>query len=149
MPGSAHKEDLNFRYEAVGITDHLLTNDILYDLFVEMFKDCVVNGKLDDDDDEKKESQQSEPEQQSEQQQQKDKRTTVEIKNLVTLSQVTIKSSAGYLSPFIKKGYRHFFCIKLSGMMFHSRISEEAPLGYLPRCLQSFQTKNRKIDRLL
>ena len=45
LPGSAHKDDPNFRYVAVGITDHLLANDILYDLLVEMFKDCIVNGK--------------------------------------------------------------------------------------------------------
>ena len=48
LPGSAHKEDLDFRYESVGITDHILANDLLYDLLLEMFKDCLSNGKLDD-----------------------------------------------------------------------------------------------------
>ncbi len=50
LPGSAHKDDANFRYAAVGITDHILANDLLYDLVFEMFKDCLSNGKLDDND---------------------------------------------------------------------------------------------------
>ena len=42
LPGSAHKEDLDFRYKSVGITDHILANDVLYDLSLEMFKATVL-----------------------------------------------------------------------------------------------------------
>ncbi len=47
LPGSAHKDDPNFRYAAVGVTDHILANDVLYDLFVDMFQDCLSNKSLD------------------------------------------------------------------------------------------------------
>ena len=123
LPGSAHKEDPNFRYVAVGITDHLLVNDILYDLFEEMFRDYVVNGKLDDNIKDKKENHNNKGK--NEKNQKNNKKDRV-IKNPVVLSPSIIKATAGYLSEFVTKGYRNDFYLRFSGMMFHSRISEES-----------------------
>jgi DNA replicative helicase MCM subunit Mcm2 (Cdc46/Mcm family) len=112
LPGSGHKDDLNFRYTAIGRTDCILANDILYDLFVEMFKDCLSNNRLDDN-----------PEQEQEQKPQQNKKHLIEIKNPITLSPSIVQATAGYMSGFIKKGYRHFFDLQFGGMMFHARIS--------------------------
>ncbi len=85
LPGSAHKEDPNFRYLAVGTTDHILANDILYDLLLEMFKDCIVNGKLDDNV-EKENKKQEQKEQQSKSKENNTRDNSRVIKNLITLS---------------------------------------------------------------
>lgn len=123
LPGSAHKEDPNFRYVTVGITDHLLANDILYDLFEEMFRDCIVNGKLDDNIKDKKKNHSNKEKNDKNQKNSKKDRV---IKNLVVLSPSVIKATAGYFSEFVTKGYRNEFYLRFSGMMFHSRISEES-----------------------
>ena len=53
LPGSSHKKNPEFHYLAVGIMDGILVSDVLYDLFVEMFKDCLLsvskNSHIDDD----------------------------------------------------------------------------------------------------
>ena len=123
LPGSAHREDLNFRYSTVGITDRLLVNDILYDLLVEMFKDCLVNGKVDGDDTTKEDKKKSHNSNKGENEKKQKNKDRV-IKNLVVLSPSIIKATAGYLSEFVAKGYRNSFYICFSGMLFHSRISE-------------------------
>lgn len=120
---SAHKEDPNFRYVAVGITDHLLANDILYDLLVEMFKDCIVNGKPVDNIKKKKKNHSNK--EKNEKNQKNNKKDRV-IKNLVVLSPSIIKATAGYLSEFVTEGYRNEFYLRFSGMIFHSRISEKS-----------------------
>lgn len=123
LPGSAHKDDPTYRYTAVGVTDHLLANDILYDLFLEMFKDCIINGKPDDN---IKDKTKNHSNKEKDDKNQKNNKKDRVIKNLVVLSPSIIKATAGYLSEFLTKGYRNEFYLRFSGMMFHSRISEES-----------------------
>ena len=136
LPGSSHKEDLNFRYEAVGITDHLLANDIIYDLFVEMFKDCIVNGKLDDSSisnnsnnnssnnstSDRSSSNESSADFSAEDDKKKKEKELV----FFDLSPGGIKASAGYLSDLVVQGHRHWFHNYLGGMMFYCQISFES-----------------------
>jgi hypothetical protein len=124
LPGSAHKEDPEFRYSAVGITDHILTNEILYDLLVEMFKDCLVNGKVVDDNTTTTKEEKKNHNSNKENKKRKNKDRV--IKNQIILSPSIIKATAGYLSEFVAKGYRNNFYVCFSGMLFHSRISEES-----------------------
>ena len=84
-----------------------------------MFKDYLVNDRLDD------EREEEGPQQQQQQQQQPNQKSnrTVEINNTIVLSPSIVQGTAGYMSAFIKKGYRHFFDLAFGGMMFHARIS--------------------------
>lgn len=114
LPDSTHRDNLNFRYKAIGRTDVNLVSNILYDLFIEMFKDCLLDKKIDDT-----------PKEEQKQEQTKSNRI-VEIKNPIVLSLSIIQGTAGYMSAFIKKGYRHFFDSRFGGMMFHARISHQS-----------------------
>ena len=99
----------------MGITDHLLTNDILYDLLVEMFKDCIVDGKVNEEDNHKNRKRKKDYHHHER-----------VVKNLIVLSPSITKATAGYMSEFVAKGYRNDFYVRFSGMMFHARIADES-----------------------
>jgi hypothetical protein len=42
LPPSTHRDNKDFKYSAIGKIDKLLVNDMLYDLFIELFKDALV-----------------------------------------------------------------------------------------------------------
>jgi DNA replicative helicase MCM subunit Mcm2 (Cdc46/Mcm family) len=132
LPGSTHRDDPNFRYKAVGRTDINLVSNILYDLFAEMYKDCLVDAKLDDEDDSNNNNTNTKNNNNNDINSSANNRT-VNIKNPVVLSESAIMVTAGQMSQFIKKGYRHFFNLKLSGMMFHARIAEESGAKVIAR----------------
>jgi hypothetical protein len=135
LPDSSHRGDPNFKYKAVGRTDTNLVSNVLYDLFVEMFKDCLVNGKLDDNDsvnatDTSTDTKTSNKNHNSNS---NTKNRTVNIKNPVVLSDSAIMVVAGQMSQFVARGYRNDFYVKLSGMLFHLRISEESGAKIIAR----------------
>ena len=153
LPGSAHKEDPNFRYTAIGVTDRILPNDILYDLFIEMFKDCLKNGQLDNGTSgaENKKSK-KDPSGNSGQQEKEKESRSVKIKNPVVLSDSTIKATAGQMSEFVEKNYRNEFYLRFSGMLFHARISEESASKIIARmCLitNDEESKSRQLTLTL
>ena len=128
LPGSAHKEDPNFRYAAVGVTDRILANDVLYDLFVEMFQDCMSNRSLDKVPiHQGTEEMQQDAIQQKRQQEQENKvqagYSRQMDKRVFDLSLPTISATIGLLSTFVVDDHKHDFHMRLSGMLFHSRIS--------------------------
>ena len=43
LPPSTHRHDKNFRYRHIGQTDRIATIDELYDLLLELLKDCLVS----------------------------------------------------------------------------------------------------------
>lgn len=128
LPDSTHRDDPNFKYEAVGRTDVNLVSNVLYDLFVEMFKDCLVNGKLDDNDsvnatDTSTDTNTSNKNHNSNS---NTKNRAVNIKNPIVLSDSAIMITSGQMSQFVARKYRNDFYVRFSGMMFHARISEES-----------------------
>ena len=132
LPPSRHKDDINFRYKSAGITDHLLVNDIIYDLFAEMFNDCLANATLDDDNttsNKKKEKEAVNRDKKSG----NDTDRVIKPDNFITLSNSTIRATAGQMSQFVAKGYRNDFYVKFSGMMFHARISDESGAKIIAR----------------
>jgi hypothetical protein len=44
LPPSTHRDDEGFTYYTVGRTDGLLISDILYNLFIDLFRDCLRNN---------------------------------------------------------------------------------------------------------
>lgn len=124
LPDSTHRDDPNFRYKAIGLTDVNLVSNVLYDLFLEMFRDCLVNGKLDDNDSVNTTDTSTDTNTSSSNSNTKNR--TFNIKNPIVLSDSAIMITAGQMSQFVARKYRNDFYLRFSGMMFHSRIAEES-----------------------
>lgn len=45
LPPSTHRDYNNYRYYAVGRTDGLLISDVLYNIFIELFSNCLRNNE--------------------------------------------------------------------------------------------------------
>jgi replicative DNA helicase Mcm len=107
LPPSTHRDDKDFRYLAIGCQDKLWINDKLYNVFYNLFKECLIR-KGDND---------------------KDKEnalTNLKENSFYNLSSKTIQKSIEILSSYYREGDRNDFALSFSGTAFHSRISEES-----------------------
>jgi DNA replicative helicase MCM subunit Mcm2 (Cdc46/Mcm family)/DNA polymerase elongation subunit (family B) len=126
LPPSTSKKDNTFRYKAVGNTNNILINDELYDLFLQLFSECLLphlatgtkyvqeNTYFESDQDVNEEKQKI-------------------SKNLIfhTLSNETIKTTLDYLTPYYEEGHRNNFALPFAGTAFHSRLSEDTAISIM------------------
>ncbi len=123
LPPSTSRKDYTFRYKAVGNTNSILVNDVLYDLFLELFSGCLLPNSIT-----KIKNVQEKTYIESDQCVEDNKKKT--YKNFVfhSLSDKTIKSTIDYLEPYYKEGDRNNFALPFAGTAFHSRLSEKTAI---------------------
>ena len=122
LPPSTSRKDNTFRYKAVGNTNSILVNDVLYDLFLELFSECLLPNSIT-----KIKNVQENTYIESDRGVKDYKKIS---KNLVfhSLSDKTIKTTVDYLVPYYIEGYRNNFALLFAGTAFHSRLSEETAI---------------------
>ncbi len=123
IPPSTSIKDHDFRYKAIGNTNSIFINDELYDVFLELFNECLLPASIikikNGQENTGFESDQNE----------KDYEQKIS-KNLVfhSLSDKTIKTTIDYLEPYYKEGDRNNFALPFAGTAFHSKISEKTAI---------------------
>ena len=134
LPPSTHRNDSSFTYSAIGRTDKILVNDILYNLFIELFNDCLRKDTEENKNNgvSNKNSDKQQP------------------KNIIfhSLSPLSIQASVDYLMPYYIDGNRHNFALPFSGTTFHSRISEESASLIMEGICDKSNDFKEKQDRL-
>jgi DNA replicative helicase MCM subunit Mcm2 (Cdc46/Mcm family) len=116
LPPSTHRSDKAFRYSHIGRTDKIEPIDELYELFLELFKDCLyvsINGNTYGKSEEIGSSGR------------KDKQERVSA-TLDDMSDEAIETSIAYLTPYYIKSHRNDFTLPFSGAAWYSKISEES-----------------------
>jgi hypothetical protein len=116
LPPSSHRSDNGFRYSHIGRTDKIDLSDELYELFLELFKDCLyvsTNGNTHGKSEEIGSSGR------------KDKQERVSA-TLHDLSEEAIETSIAYLTPYYIKSHRNDFTLPFSGAAWYSKVSEES-----------------------
>jgi hypothetical protein len=137
LPPSTHRDNKDFTYSAIGKIDKLLVNDMLYDLFIELFKDALVqknSSKINTSQDAKAATAITFPTSQ----------TTNTSNAFYNLSSETISYSASMLSPFYIENHRNSFTLCFSGLSYQSRISEESAVKILTEICKIKNDKDLK-----
>jgi hypothetical protein len=139
LPPSAHRDDKNFRYSAVGRMDKLLVSDALYDLFIILFEECLRkhdNNKNSND---------------------YSKNICTTIKNrdekqkdivFYDLTPQTVQITIDYLLPYYLEGDRHNIAFSFSGTAFHSYLSEKSASSIVEG-ICDITSDNEKQNRLV
>ncbi len=134
LPPSSHRDDKNFRYQAVGRKDKIIENDFLYTLFIRAFSNCLENNK----------------------QNQENNNSVIKNSDIRQqkntffndLSNQTVQKSIEYLLPYYINGSRNDFVLSFSGAAFHSKISEESASSIIEGICKK-TCDNEKQNRLI
>ena len=135
LPPSTHRNNKEFRYSAIGKMDKLLVNDMLYDLFIELFKDVLVQkagSKINTSKDTKAEAITFPTSQ------------TTNTTTFYDLSYQAINYSASMLSSFYIENHRNNFTLCFSGLSYHCHISEESAAKILTEICKIKDDKDLK-----
>jgi replicative DNA helicase Mcm len=143
LPPSTHREDITFRYIAVGNTNSLLVNDALYDLFLELLSECLLPNSIS-----KINNVQENPYFESNQDV-KDYKEKIS-KNLIfhSLSDKTVKITIDYLSSYYEEGDRNNFALPFAGTAFHSNLSEETAISIMAGICEKTNDIDEKKSRI-
>ncbi len=117
LPPSTHRDDKGFRYYPIGRTDTILTNDLLYNLFIELFCDCLIGKyytKVKDKNEDSSATTIDKPE----------GHPTSSI--LYNLTKEAVYTSASILVPFYSEHNRNNFTLPFGGLAYHCKVSEES-----------------------
>ncbi len=125
LPPSTHRDDKNSRYQAVGIADCILENDLLYDLFIILFQDGIIQkdekeiykGGL--------------------------KESTTSI-SFYDLSKDAIDNSVSTLAQFYIEHYRNNFVLCFSGLSFYNKISKDSASKIITKICSLKEDKDLK-----
>jgi DNA replicative helicase MCM subunit Mcm2 (Cdc46/Mcm family) len=126
LPPSTHRLDKSFRYYHVGRTDKIATIDELYDLLLDLLKDCFVvlptnrngqaknSGKIDSPSSSSSSAVSVKGSQQ--------KKSAI----LYDLSEQMVEASIAYLLPYYIEQHRNDFALSFSGATWYANVSENS-----------------------
>lgn len=116
LPPSTHRDDKNFRYLHMGRTDKIGTIDELYNVWIQLLKECLsdsVNANNNDED--------------------KSRHKKQADMTVYDLSEEMVQTTVAYFTPYYIVSHRHDFALYFSGATWYAKISEDSAGRVYPK----------------